>query len=100
MSTSILKALPGKLDIKRHSPSILYLQMSRPSTGISSGAFKDRTRPESDSDEDKEDHRERFKSERKMITLKSTKYTKPIPETLGKLHKFPISETLGKLHRF
>ena len=24
MSTSILKALPGKLDIKRHSPSILY----------------------------------------------------------------------------
>ena len=26
MSTSILKALPGKLDIKRHSPSILYIQ--------------------------------------------------------------------------
>ena len=26
MSTSVLKALPGKLDIKRHSPSILYLQ--------------------------------------------------------------------------
>ena len=25
MSTSFLKALPGKLDIKRHSPSILYL---------------------------------------------------------------------------
>ena len=25
MSTSILKALPGKLDIKRHSPSIFYL---------------------------------------------------------------------------
>ena len=24
MSTSILKALPGKLNIKRHSPSILY----------------------------------------------------------------------------
>ena len=24
MSTSVLKALPGKLDIKRHSPSILY----------------------------------------------------------------------------
>ena len=23
--TSILKALPGKLDIKRHSPSILYI---------------------------------------------------------------------------
>ena len=28
MSTSVLKALPGKLDIKRHSPSILYI--SRP----------------------------------------------------------------------
>ena len=26
MSTSVLKALPGKLDIKRHSPSFLYLQ--------------------------------------------------------------------------
>ena len=25
MSTSILKALPCRLDIKRHSPSILYL---------------------------------------------------------------------------
>ena len=25
MSTSILKALPGKLEIKRHSPNILYL---------------------------------------------------------------------------
>ena len=25
MSTSLLKALPGKLDVKRHSPSILYL---------------------------------------------------------------------------
>ena len=25
MSTSILKAFPGKLDIKRHSPSILYV---------------------------------------------------------------------------
>ena len=24
MSTSVLKALPSKLDIKRHSPSILY----------------------------------------------------------------------------
>ena len=28
MSTSVLKALPGKLDIKRHSPSILYIQVS------------------------------------------------------------------------
>ena len=26
MSTCILKALPGKLDIKRHEPGILYLQ--------------------------------------------------------------------------
>ena len=25
MSTSVLKALPGKLDIKRHLPSILYV---------------------------------------------------------------------------
>ena len=25
MSTSVLKALPGKLDIKRHSPSIHYV---------------------------------------------------------------------------
>ena len=25
MSTCILKALPGKLDIKRHSPGILYI---------------------------------------------------------------------------
>ena len=25
MSTSVLKAFPGKLDIKRHSPSILYI---------------------------------------------------------------------------
>ena len=29
MSPSVLKALPGKLDIKKHSPSILYL-----STGL------------------------------------------------------------------
>ena len=28
MSTSVLKALPGKLDIKRHSPSILYIPAS------------------------------------------------------------------------
>ena len=28
MSTSVLKALPGKLDIKRHSPSILYISTS------------------------------------------------------------------------
>ena len=28
MSTSVLKALPGKLDIKRHSPSILYIWAS------------------------------------------------------------------------
>ena len=29
MSTSILKALPGKPDIKRHSPSILYVYVHR-----------------------------------------------------------------------
>ena len=28
MSTYVLKALPGKLDIKRHSPSILYLRVT------------------------------------------------------------------------
>ena len=28
MSTSIIKALPGKLDIKRHSSSILYISAS------------------------------------------------------------------------
>ena len=28
MSTSVLEALPGKLDIKRHSPSILYIHNS------------------------------------------------------------------------
>ena len=28
MSTSVLKAMPGKLDIKRHSPSILYISAS------------------------------------------------------------------------
>ena len=28
MSTSVLKALPGKLDIKRHSPSNLYIDDS------------------------------------------------------------------------
>ena len=30
MSISILKALPGKPDIKRHSPSILYLHSHNP----------------------------------------------------------------------
>ena len=29
MSTSILEALPGKLDIKRHSTSIFYFSTSR-----------------------------------------------------------------------
>ena len=28
MSTSVLKALPGKLDIKRHSPSIISISAS------------------------------------------------------------------------
>ena len=27
MSTSVLEVLPGKLDIKRHSPSILYIKV-------------------------------------------------------------------------
>ena len=30
MSTCVLKALPGKLDIKRHSPSILYVSILHP----------------------------------------------------------------------
>ena len=29
MSTSVLEALPGKLDIKRHEPSILYIYTCR-----------------------------------------------------------------------
>ena len=29
MSTCVLKALPGKLDIKRHSPSILYVSEAK-----------------------------------------------------------------------
>ena len=33
MSTCVLKALPGKLDIKRHSPSILYLYCRLLSSG-------------------------------------------------------------------
>ena len=36
MSTSVLKALPGKLDIKRHSPSILYLNYIEKIDNISS----------------------------------------------------------------
>ena len=32
ISTSVLKALPGKLDIKRHSPSIFYSFGGREST--------------------------------------------------------------------
>ena len=30
MSTSVLKALPGKLDVKRHSSGILYLNSHWP----------------------------------------------------------------------
>ena len=30
MSTRVLEALPGKLDIKKHSPSILYVQADNP----------------------------------------------------------------------
>ena len=32
MSTSVLKALPGKLDIRRHSPSILYVRSTSANT--------------------------------------------------------------------
>ena len=35
MSTSVLKALPGKLDIKRHSPSIIYVYVPRDAMGWS-----------------------------------------------------------------
>ena len=38
MSTSVLKALPGKLDIKRHSPCILYLCDKR--TSRTAAAFR------------------------------------------------------------
>ena len=34
MSTCILKALPGKFDIKRHSPSILYVSLAVPWVGL------------------------------------------------------------------
>ena len=34
MSTRVLKALPDKLDIKRHSPSILYIPDRAPSFAI------------------------------------------------------------------
>ena len=39
MSTSILKASPGKLDIKRHSPSIPYLSV--PMVAIVSGSLEE-----------------------------------------------------------
>lgn len=74
---------------------------------FSTKVFKETKREESDSDEDKGDHRERFKSERKMITLKSSKYSKPIPETLEvtpemqeEINKFekkaPVKQRLGQ----
>ena len=37
MSTSILKALPDKLDIERHSPSILSLQDNKLLSSLQSG---------------------------------------------------------------
>ena len=37
MSTSVLEALPGKLDIKRHSPIILYISAS---LAISTSVFE------------------------------------------------------------
>ena len=39
MSTCVLKTLPGKLDIKRHSPSILYL-LAKLSTLVNITAVK------------------------------------------------------------
>ena len=39
MSTSVLKALPGKLDIKRHSPCILYFSILHDSKVIISHVF-------------------------------------------------------------
>ena len=33
MSTCVLKALPGKLDIKRHSPGIFYISRHVPLSG-------------------------------------------------------------------
>ena len=33
-STTVMEALPGKLDIKRHSPSILYLHVGHISTPL------------------------------------------------------------------
>ena len=36
MSTCVLKALPGKLDIKRHSPSILYVLFCQPRVKVTS----------------------------------------------------------------
>ena len=42
MSTSVLKALPGKLDIIRHSPSILYISrcvISRDCTVVTLSIF-------------------------------------------------------------
>ena len=35
MSTSVLEALPDKLDIKRHSPSIIYLLVFVAEFGLS-----------------------------------------------------------------
>ena len=39
MSISVLKALPGKLAIKRHSPSILYISFYRSSSPIKVGEW-------------------------------------------------------------
>ena len=42
MSTSVLEALPGKLDVKRHSPSILYIPV------LTSAVFYLATHPDVD----------------------------------------------------
>ena len=49
MSTSDLEALPGKLDIKRHSPSILYIPLSVHLvclTRVKSGKFGHQVNPD------------------------------------------------------
>ena len=49
MSSSGLKALPSKLDIKRHSPSILYLHGRRHITGIVTNIKRETTETNTDS---------------------------------------------------
>ena len=41
MSTSVLKALPGKFDIKRHSPSILFVPVLAGNINSNGGQIKE-----------------------------------------------------------